>query len=218
MKTFNFYFDFISPFSYFAWKKIQSDCFFNDYTIQYKPVVLASLLNHVEQKGPGEIQPKREYLFRYCLRYAKQNNIEFIPPKTHPFNPLYALRLACQSCSQEQQFQVIDSLWSAAWSRRIDMGDPQELSQFLRASLPNIDELLEKTFDPTVKKELKQNTKEAIGFGAFGVPSFITQEELFWGNDSIEHLKLSLANSDPLNKELYREMLNSTPKAASQSI
>jgi 2-hydroxychromene-2-carboxylate isomerase len=92
-----FYFDFLSPFSYFAWHKIKTTHPIEN--IELKPVVLAKLLNHVGQKGPGEIDSKREYLFRQCLRIAQKNNIPFLPPKTHPFNPLYALRLATQACA-----------------------------------------------------------------------------------------------------------------------
>src|SRR4051812_35620264 len=100
MKRLNFYFDFLSPFSYFAWTKIASN---KELIIDYKPVALGPLLNHWSIKGPGEIEPKREFLLKQCLRFAAKNNIDFTTPKTHPFNSLYALRLALKSTAGELQ-------------------------------------------------------------------------------------------------------------------
>ena len=112
MKELNFYFDFLSPFSYFAWINLQR---YPELTIHYKPVALGPLLNHWGIKGPGEVEPKREFLLKQCLRYAASNKIEFTTPKTHPFNSLYALRLALKSSAGELQSEVIKTLWQAGW-------------------------------------------------------------------------------------------------------
>jgi 2-hydroxychromene-2-carboxylate isomerase len=216
MQLIPFYFDFISPFSYFAWIELNQT---NEISLfALKPAPLASLLNHHGIKGPGEIDPKREYLFRFCLRYAEKNKIPFTPPKTHPFNPLYALRLSTREASGDLQWQVVDALWKGAWQLRLDMGDPNVIEQHLnQMGLPGA-ELIEKTFEREVKTALKKNTEEAISHGAFGVPSFVFQNELFWGRDSLEDLRLKIKGCDPLNYPLYEEMLKSTPRAASQTL
>lgn len=216
MQLIPFYFDFISPFSYFAWMELNQSKEITKF--DFKPVALASLLNHHGIKGPGEIDPKREYLFRYCLRYAEKNKIKFMPPKTHPFNPLYALRMSTLEAAGELQWKVIDVLWKGAWQDRLDMGDPAVLESYLNShELPG-SQLMEKTFDRDVKIALKQNSQKAIALGVFGVPSFVFQDELFWGRDSLDDLKLKMNGCDPLNYTLYQDMLKSTPRAASQTI
>jgi 2-hydroxychromene-2-carboxylate isomerase len=215
MKRLNFYFDFLSPFSYFAWTKIASN---KDLIIDYKPVALGPLLNHWGIKGPGEIEPKREFLLKQCLRYAAKNNIDFTTPKTHPFNSLYALRLALKSTAGDLQGEVIKTLWLAGWQQRIDMGEPDELLRVLReAGLP-ADELYEKSFTKEAKVELKANIQEAIGFGAFGVPSMVVDNELFWGNDAVEDMLNYAKGIDPLDREKLALLLSSTPRAAVQSL
>jgi 2-hydroxychromene-2-carboxylate isomerase len=215
MKRLNFYFDFLSPFSYFAWTKIASN---KDLIIDYKPVALGPLLNHWGIKGPGEIEPKREFLLKQCLRYAAKNNIDFTTPKTHPFNSLYALRLALKSTAGDLQGEVIKTLWLAGWQQRIDMGEPDELLRVLReAGLP-ADELYEKSFTKEAKVELKANIQEAIGFGAFGVPSLVVDNELFWGNDAVEDMLNYAKGIDPLDREKLALLLSSTPRAAAQSL
>jgi 2-hydroxychromene-2-carboxylate isomerase len=215
MKDFNFYFDFLSPFSFFAFKKLSG---LKDVSIHYKPVALGPLLNHWGIKGPGEVTPKREFLLKQCLRYAAKNNLSFTTPKTHPFNSLYALRLALKSTAGELQPQVIKTLWEAGWEKRIDMGEPDELQKVLKdAGLP-AEELYEKSFSKQAKVELKANIQEAISFGAFGVPSFVAGDELFWGNDGIESLLDYLGGHDPLDREKLQMLLDSTPRAAAQSL
>lgn len=216
MKSFVFYFDYLSPFSYYAHIRLQN--LRRDFSITYQPVALGPLLNEWGIKGPGEVQPKREFLLKQCLRYSKKHNIPFTTPKTHPFNSLYALRLSLKGVAGDLQEKVIDTLWKAGWETRIDMGEPDELLRVLReAGLP-ADELYEKSFAREAKVELKKNIESAIAAGTFGVPSFVAGNELFWGNDSLEDLFSFLDNRDTLDREKLTTLLAGTPRAASQQI
>jgi 2-hydroxychromene-2-carboxylate isomerase len=218
MKELNFYFDFLSPFSYFAWLKLGTLKTELNVKVNYKPVALGPLLNHWQIKGPGEITPKREFLLKQCLRYAANNNMEFTTPKTHPFNSLYALRLALAGVAGSHQENVVAALWKAGWQKRIDMGEPDELlASLLEHGLP-ADELYEKSFAREAKAELKNNIQEAISFGAFGVPSFVVDGELFWGQDSMHDLKNFILGEDKLDRMKLQNLLDSTPRAAAQSL
>ena len=59
-----------------------------------------------------------------------------------------------------------------------------------------------------VKKLLFDETNMAIEKGVFGVPSFIIGDNLFWGNDQMEHIELVLAGKDPLDKEKLNDYIN----------
>lgn len=218
MKELNFYFDFLSPFSYFAWLKMELFAKELNLQVNYKPVALGPLLNHWQIKGPGEIEPKREFLLKQMLRYASKNNIEFTTPKTHPFNSLYALRLSLKGVAGDYQEKVIETFWKAGWQKRIDMGEPDELLKVLRDNDLPADELYEKSFTREAKIELKQNIQEAITRGAFGVPSFVVDDELFWGQDSMEELRDFILGTDKLDREKLHTLLSSTPRAAAQSL
>ncbi len=190
----------------------------NGFQIHYKPVALGPLLNHWQIKGPGEITPKREFLLKQCLRFAAREGIPFTTPKTHPFNSLYALRFSLSSVAKEHQEEVIAALWKAGWQKRIDMGEPDELMKALtEANLP-AEELYERSFSREAKQELKANIQEALGFGVFGVPSFVSQGELFWGQDSLEDLVDFMNGSDHLDRNKLEDLLSSTPRAAAQQI
>ncbi|MFY7992194.1 MAG: 2-hydroxychromene-2-carboxylate isomerase [Bacteriovoracaceae bacterium] len=218
MKQVKFYFDYLSPFSYFAWKNLATLKQKHDLQIDYYPTPLGPLLNHWGIKGPGEVTPKREFLLKTCLRYAAKKNWPFTTPKTHPFNSLYALRLSLKEVAEDIQPQVIKCLWEAGWNERIDMGEPDELLGALKKSGLPADELYEKSFSREAKHALKKNIAEATEQGIFGVPSLIVDNELFWGNDSLEDFEAFIKNEDRLDREKLISLLSSTPRAAMQSL
>ena len=45
---------------------------------------------------------------------------------------------------------------------------------------------------PEVKKILKENTEEAIDKNIFGVPTWIFNNELFWGQDRLDFLERAI--------------------------
>jgi 2-hydroxychromene-2-carboxylate isomerase len=201
MKKVDFYFDFLSPYSYFAWKnhvQLKDQLSFN-----YIPVMMGKLFESHSIKGPGEIPAKRYNMLRNCFRYAKKNNIPFIPPTNHPFNPLYSLRLSCKSCSKEDQFKTIDSLWNFIWAQGNVPDDPEALIQMLNAHDLDGKRLIEQISSQEVRSELKVNTKNALNNNLFGVPSFVLDNELFWGNDSLEDMINFSKNGINFDIELF---------------
>ena len=209
---YKFYFDYLSPFSYFAWTRLP------DIELTFCPVSLGALLNHWEIKGPGEVKPKREFLLRSAIRYARLHNIPFTTPLEHPFNSLYALRMSTLFAAQEKQKEVISCIWKAGFISRLDLGKPEVLIKALDQDKLDGEGIYERSFERNAKLEVKNNIKEAITYGAFGVPSFIVNNELFWGNDSIDDLVRFTQDKDLLDRGLYTELLKTTNRGAAQSI
>jgi 2-hydroxychromene-2-carboxylate isomerase len=199
----NFYFDFLSPYSYLAWTWVRENS--KNYQFNIIPVPLGSLIRHYETKGPAEIPPKRNYLIKNCLRYAELKGIIFNPPKILPFNSLYSLRISLKENSGEDQLKIVDILFRLGWEKGKDLGDENLIvKELLSFGIDGV-KLLEKVGTSETRKILKKNVSIALANGIFGVPTFIVGDELFWGNDSIEHLKLFLNGRDPLPKEKFEE-------------
>ncbi len=202
-----YYFDFLSPYSYFSWQ------FFKKYRVAWKllgvevdyyPVILAKIIHHYDTKGPGEIEPKRNYLFKDCLRFAKKHEIAFRPPQNLPFNSLYALRCSLKENCEDQQFNVIETLFDMACGNGDDLGNPHIVMKgLLSAGLPGGD-YLEKVSTTEMRKALKLNIKKALNQKVFGVPSFIIEGELFWGNDSMEFLNSFINGSDFIDQVKFK--------------
>jgi 2-hydroxychromene-2-carboxylate isomerase len=185
MEVADWYFDFISPYSYFAWLRLDS---LSGAQLNYRPILFAGLLNHWEQKGPAEIPAKREWTYRWCTWWAQQQNIPFRFPNTHPFNPIPYLRLVIAADCQPQ---AIDSIFKALWTTGADAGDarlPIELARQLNIEPARIAE-------QDIKDALRKNTDEAIAHNVFGVPTLRIDTQLFWGADALDMVQAYL--SDP---------------------
>lgn len=209
MKRIEFYFDFLSPYSYLAWTWVRQQ----NYEFSYIPVTLATIITAHETKGPAQIEPKRNYLFKDILRFTKLNNIPFTTPKDLPFNSLYALRLALLSSAGDKQKEIIDAIYRAGWEEGLDIGNDDVLKTVLKDKNLYTDELIEKMESKTARIDLKANNEKALKLGLFGVPSFIVDDELFWGNDSTQYLEMYLNGTDPLDRIKYQQFIEKfTPR------
>lgn len=200
MKKIDFYFDFLSPYSYFAWKRhkmIEAE-------FVYKPVLMGKLFSHFEFRGPGEIPVKRDLELRKCFQYADMYNIPFIPPHTFPFNPMGIIRLATISAAGDRQTELIELIFNTVWSKGIVLEDPDLIEKLLVQN--HFESVYEKSFEREAKLELKSNIKEAIESNIFGVPTFRIDKEIFWGNDSLELLAYNLSGNDNWDRELYNTL------------
>ena len=197
----HFYFDFISPYAYFAWRKLPTLAKKYNREIEAHPVVFGKLLDKWGQLGPAEIPPKRNWLNEYCLRYAALNGFKYNPPKKHPFNPLAALRMSLKEVSGDDQLRVIDSIFEGGWSHGADLGDLSTLTSLLTKQSIDGESLIHKVSELYVKELLINETSHAIEKGVFGVPTIIIDDNLFWGNDQMDHIELLLDGKDPLDRE-----------------
>jgi 2-hydroxychromene-2-carboxylate isomerase len=194
----DWYFDFVSPFAYLQLE--QFDRLPANLDITLRPVVLGGLLAHWEQKGPAEIPAKRTHTYRYCQFRAEQLSIPFKMPPAHPFNPISVLRLAVALGSGKPMVQAIFRyLWRDGCS--VAAGPEwQALCEHLQIS--NADELISRE---AVKQELRANGDRAIEQGVFGVPSFVVEKNIFWGEDATSMLLHHLQHPEWLqSSELMR--------------
>ncbi len=203
----DFYFDFISLYAYFAWRRLLPMCDERGVELVVHPVVFGKLLDHWGQLGPAEVPPKKTFVYQSAYRYAALHGFEFDPPRSHPFNPLPALRTALPEVSGDAQRVVVSAIFEAGWSHGAEIGTPESLGPILdRAGLDGA-ALLHAASLPAAKAGLRAQTDAAIAHGVFGVPTMRLGELLFWGNDQLDHVALALDGRDPLDAARVDAML-----------
>ncbi|MBT5457242.1 MAG: 2-hydroxychromene-2-carboxylate isomerase [Rhodospirillaceae bacterium] len=188
-RTADWYIDFISPYPYLQLASF--DRFPSDLVIQPRPVLFPALLKHWENKGPAEIPAKRSQTYRYCHWLAGKRGIPFKAPPRHPFNPLPLLRLAV---ALDGELDAMRAMFDHVWGKGRDADDPKTIEAL--ASSLGIDDAATRINDQKVKDQLRANTDEAIARGVFGVPTFVINDEIFWGDDITDMLLDYLDNPD----------------------
>ncbi|MGE5649502.1 2-hydroxychromene-2-carboxylate isomerase [Noviherbaspirillum sp. UKPF54] len=202
MRQLDWYFDFISPFSY-----LQSELLHTlpaDIEIRFKPVLFAGLLNHWDNKGPAEIPPKRLWTFEHCAWLAHKHGVKLTAPAHHPFNPLPLLRL-CIALGGTQE--VVRRLFRYVW-RDGHLPTEAEHWQALLRELRATTEMLDA---PHVKQQLRNNGEQAIAAGVFGVPTAVVDGRSFWGLDATDML-IAYLHGDPFFQSEQLKLAQTLPQ------
>jgi 2-hydroxychromene-2-carboxylate isomerase len=192
MRQVTWYFDFISPYAYFGSHTLAR--LGDAVSVRYQPILFAALLNHWGQKGPAEMATKRVWTYRSCVWWAKQNNVPFQVPASHPFNPLPYLRLCIAAGSSAA---AVNAIFRTLWTTGVDPADAGTVAT-LAASL-NVP--LERLTDADVKNSLRAATEQATREGVFGVPTLLIDGQLFWGNDAVDFAAAFLRDPSILETE-----------------
>ncbi len=184
MKHLTFYVDPISPFAYLAFERLPEALEGGSYAVTYQPVLFAGLLKHWGQKGPAEIEPKREWTFRHVAWLAAQQGTPLVMPALHPFNPLALLRLLIAAGPNRRTMQAV---MRHVWAQGGDPNDPQRLAALTSALNPQRDPA-----GDDVKAELRAATDAAIVQGVFGVPTVMCDGRIYWGLDALPMLRATV--------------------------
>ena len=183
-KKIDFYFDFVSPYTYLAHKKIINLNQRNSFI--YKPILLGGLHNLGGITAPAFNERKMKNMREDCILIAKKNEIPFIWNEKFPINSLYLMRgFLC--IEQEKQDKFIDVCFDAYWRDNLDVSQEEILKQILFDCKVNENLFKQNIKDQKVKDELKNLTSRAFDNNVFGAPTFVINNKLFWGQDRLDY-------------------------------
>jgi len=189
MTEIDFHFDPISPYAWLAFERLPQVLEGLSYSVSYRPLLFAGLLQHWGQKGPAEIEPKRAWTFRHVHWLAQRHGIRLDTPAQHPFNPLSLLRLllACAPVGGTPNRWQCEQVMQHVWHGGADANDPARLAALQARLAPRRDPAGDE-----VKQALRQATTEALAAGLFGVPSLVVGGRVYWGLEGLEMLAAGL--------------------------
>jgi len=186
IKPFEFYFDFGSPYSFLAHKQIRKIEKENSIKVKYMPVLLGALLKSAGIRANVDIPIKGKYMIKDCKLCAEKNNIEF---KFNNYFPIITLDLMrCVIVAEKKNFaqNFINKVFDAIWKDGLNLNDNLIIIKLLKNLDINPKTFLMKAVEQNIKDELKRRTDNAYSKGVFGLPSFIINNKIFWGQDRIE--------------------------------
>ena len=186
IKSFDFYFDFISPYSFLAHKEILKIEKQNSIKINYKPILLGGLHNLHGIKAPAFIPAKAKHMIRDCKLIAEKNKIKFKFNSYFPIRSLNLMRGVFIAEEDNYKSYYIDSIFNSIWQDGLNMNDEIIIQKVLKNLNVNPKTFLLRCTSSSVKDLLRQKTNEAYQKGVFGAPTFMSNNKIFWGQDRIE--------------------------------
>ena len=185
IKSIDFYFDFISPYSYLAHKKVKILKEKKNIIFNYKPILVGGLHNLQGIIAPAFIKPKLKNMISDCNLIAKKNNFPFMWNFKFPINSLNAMR-GYLFINNNVKKNYLDIIFEAYWEDNLDISNEEILINLLKKNNFDSGIFLKGIKEQKIKDELKNATQEAHDKEIFGVPTYHINDKIFWGQDRLE--------------------------------
>jgi len=194
MSSIDFYFDFLSPYSYLAHCQLPELADKYGYSITYKPIDLKAAKLAAGNTGPATVQMpvKLRYamadLTRWARKYGAPLAFGKAPPVTERMNKgtFFAI-------GKGQARDYVKTAWLATFGTGGDFNSDELLSDVARQLGWSPDEFLAFLQSDTAQRLYEAGNKEAQGRGVFGAPIMMVGDEMWWGNDRLDFLEEYLA-------------------------
>jgi len=192
MKNIDLYYDFRSPYTYFAYHRL-SILTDKGATVSWKPVSTNVLINLQAGRDPQAdivdplCPPKRAHFMSDIFRLIKHWEVPFaLPEPPRPVCDLAMIVATRLTADNIEHGKFRKAVFETVWRRQQDANNPDILKACLvKAGLPQ--ELVE-TAQTDGEASLMRNTIAAYDAGIFGVPTFVLDDEVFFGADRMELL------------------------------
>ena len=185
-KSIDFYFDFISPYSFLAYKRIKSLEKKNKLQISFKPILLGGLHKLGEITPPAFNERKMKNMKNDCDLVAKKNQIEFKWNEKFPINTLNLMR-GYLVVDEKIKQKFFETCFDAYWKNNIDISNKEKVDEILDICKIDKNIFFEKINNLEIKEKLKKLTSSAFEKDVFGAPTFIVNDKIFWGQDRLDY-------------------------------
>ena len=187
-----FYFDFISPYGYFAALRIEALAACHGRTVDWSSMLLGvSVLKVMGLKPLMETPLKSDYVRNDVLRYARRHGIVLGRDlDAQPMNPL--------ACGRAFHWTKRHHPWLAAplalalleayWRDGVDLSTPQSLALVKLPEGLAAAELVEGAAGAEAAGLLREAVDDSLKAGVFGSPTVVVDGEMFWGVDRLDEV------------------------------
>lgn len=187
----DFYFDFSSPYGYFASCRIDDVAQRHGRDVIWRPYLMGAAMKLTGSKPLVERQMIGEYSHRDIPRTARRYGITFNPPPApFPLPSIAACRAFYWLCDRDptRARDFAQRTYAALFVDGRNISEVDVIVELATSAGANADETRAALANQAVKDRLRQATDTAIERGVFGSPFFIVDGEPFWGNDRIDEL------------------------------
>lgn len=191
----DFYFDFSSPYGYFASTRIDELAAKYKREVKWHAILLGVVFQTTGSAPLPSIPLKGDYSLRDFERTARFHGIPFKRPDTFPIStqaPARAMLWLQATAGDAKAIEFAKAIYKAYFVDNIDIGNSANVAQVAAGIGIDAAALQEAIGSPEIKEQLKRNVSHSIERGVFGSPFLLVDDEPFWGFDRFDQLEATL--------------------------
>lgn len=191
----DFYFDYSSPYGYFAAMKIDDLAAKNGRSVNWKPILLGTVFKVTGGQPLPMLPLKGPYALRDILRSARFHGLPYQQPSKFPVATQAPARAFYWVNDRDPALakKLAQALYQAYFVQDLDISSPEITAEVAATLGLQRDEVLAALNDAAVKDRLKNEVDAAIKLGVFGSPYIVVDGEPFWGIDRFDQIEHWLA-------------------------
>ena len=194
-KTIDYYFTVTSPWSYFGDLRVREIAVRCNATLQHRPVNAGDIFSKTGGLPLKDRSAERQaYRLRELARWRERLGIELnLEPKFFPASNQLADKVIIATMNAGIDPGLLtNAFMRTVWVENEDIADPEVVKTVINAQELDAVTLVASAQQEETARVLATHTEEAISRGVFGLPSYVTAHDLFWGQDRLDFLESSL--------------------------
>jgi 2-hydroxychromene-2-carboxylate isomerase len=193
-RTIEFIFDFVSPNGYLVWGPLKALAARKGATINLTPALLGGMHKLTGNAPPfmrdAEIKGKNAYAQLEMQRFIARHGLtKFRMNPAFPFRSVELLRLLLAAIDLGCGEAFADCFLRAIWEDGLNPADTAAVDAVIAAARLPAAALAEGAQSAAVKDRLAANTQAAVDRGAFGIPTFFVDGEMFFGKERLGQIE-----------------------------
>lgn len=198
MAQLEFFYDLSSPWTYLAFNTVQPILEETGAEVTWRPFLVGGVFNAVNpavyEARAQPMDPKIVHNYRWLHEWARLAGLPLtFPTEHHPVKSVLAMRACCVLEQHQPDLKRFSqAAFDAYFARGENIDDPAVLGTIAKRCGLDGNALIAGTAEQAIKDQLRANTEEAIARGAYGSPTMLIGESLYFGNDQLPLLKQAL--------------------------
>lgn len=191
-----FYFDFSSPYAYFASHKIDGIAADFGRDVVWKPFMVGAIFKESGNQ-PLIHQPlKGDYCRQDWVRLGQYQGVPWVLPEPFPIATLAAARAYywLEQTAPDKARPFARACFLRYFGDGADITTPGAVAEVGAGLGIDAEALKAACADPAIKQRLRSETEAALGAGVCGSPFFFIDGEPFWGSDRLWMMRRYLKN------------------------
>lgn len=165
--------------------------------VSWRPILVGGVFNAVNPsvyaQRDNPVPAKVAYQKKDLQDWARMTGLQIsMPPSVFPVNSVKAMRGCVWLAADVRLESFAQAVFEAYWRDDSDISQDAVLANICRGCGIDPEDFMQAIASPAIKEQLKVNTAELVRRGGFGSPTMFVGDDMYFGNDRLELMRLVL--------------------------